>query len=98
MEDVLAVYAEPYEPTRPQVHVEETTTHLIQEIRPAQPAQPERPPRDDDESERNGTRHLFLCVAPQAGWRPVQVTEQRTKRHFAYAMQCWWTKATQKPR
>jgi hypothetical protein len=87
MEDVLEVYAEPYDPTRPKVNFDETTKQLIQETRPPLPAQPGRPPRYDYEYERNGTRNLFLFVEPQVGWRHVQVTEQRTKLDFAYAMQ-----------
>jgi hypothetical protein len=49
MEDVLEVSAEPYEPTRPKVNVDETTKQRINEPRPALPAQPGRPQRDDYE-------------------------------------------------
>lgn len=87
MEDVLEVDAEPYDPTRPKVNFDETNKQLIKETREPRPAQQGRPQRYDYEYERNGTRHLFLCVEPQAGWRHVQVTEQRTKLDFAYAMQ-----------
>jgi hypothetical protein len=31
MEDVLEVYAEPYDPTRPKVNFDETTKQLIKE-------------------------------------------------------------------
>ena len=87
MEDVLEVYAEPYDPTRPKVNFDETNKQLIQETREPPPAQQGRPQRYDYEYARNGTRNLFLFVEPQAGWRHVQVTEQRTKLDFAYAMQ-----------
>jgi DDE superfamily endonuclease len=87
MEDVLEVYAEPYDPRRPKVNMDETSKQLVQETRPPQPAQPAQPPRYDYEYARNGTRNLFLFVEPQAGWRHVQVTEHRTARDFAYAMQ-----------
>jgi hypothetical protein len=60
---------------------------LIKETRRPLPAQPGQPQRFDDEYERHGTRNLFLFVEPQAGWRPVHVTEQRPKLDFAYAMQ-----------
>jgi hypothetical protein len=83
--DVLAVYAEPYDPTRPKVNFDETTTHRMQETRQPLPAQPGRPRRDDYAYARNGTRHLLLCVEPQAGRRPVRVTEQRTKVDCAHA-------------
>ena len=45
MEDVLEVYAEPYDPTRPKVNFDETTKQLIQETRQPLPAQPGRPQR-----------------------------------------------------
>jgi hypothetical protein len=86
MEDVLEVYAEPYDPTRPKVNFDETTKQLITETRQPLPARPGRPQRDDYEYERNGTRNFFLFAEPQAGRRHVQVTEQRTKVDFAYAM------------
>ena len=86
MEDVLEVYAEPYDPRRPKVNMDETSKQLVQETRPPQPAQPDRPARYDYEYARNGTRNLFLFVEPQAGWRHVRVTEHRTALDFAYAM------------
>lgn len=46
--DVLEVYAEPYEPPRPQVNVEATNTPLRKETRLPLPAQPGRPQRFDD--------------------------------------------------
>ena len=87
MEDVLGVYAEPYDPTRPKVNFDETTKPLMKETRLPLPAQPGWPQRYDYAYERNGTRHLFLFVEPQTGRRHVQVTEQRTKIDFAHAMQ-----------
>jgi hypothetical protein len=86
MEDVLEVYAEPYEPRRPKGNFDATNKQLIQEPRLPLPAQAGQPQRFDDEYERNGTRHLFLFVEPQAGRRLVHVTEQRTKVALAHAM------------
>ncbi len=87
MEDVLEVYAEPYDPNRPKVNFDETSKQLIKETRQPLPAQPGHPPRFDYEYERNGTRNLLLFVEPQTGRRHVHVTEQRTKLDFAYEMQ-----------
>ena len=87
MEDVLEVYAEPDDPRRPTVNVEETRKPLIQETRLPLPAQAGQPQRLDDAYERHGTRHLLLFVEPQAGRRHVPVTEQRTKVDLAHAMQ-----------
>ena len=62
MEDVLDVYAEPYDPTRPKVNFDETSKQLIQETRQPLPPQPGKPQRFDYEYERNGTRKsLSLC-------------------------------------
>jgi hypothetical protein len=87
MADVLDVYAEPYDPTRPKVNFAETSKQLLKETRRPLPAQPGKPQRFDDEYERHGTRHLFLFVEPQTGERHVQVTEQRTKVDLAHEMQ-----------
>src|SRR5258706_28251 len=85
VEDVLEVYAEPYDPKRPKVNFDETNTQLLKETRLPLPARPGQLQRFDDAYERNGTRNLFLFVEPQAGRRHVQVTEQRTKVDFAHA-------------
>ena len=87
MADVLEVDAEPYDPARPQVHFDETPKQRLTETRPPLPAQPGRPQRYDDAYERNGPRNLLLCVAPQAGRRPGQVSAQRPKVACAHAMQ-----------
>ena len=55
MEDVLDLYAEPYDPQRPVVCFDETSTQLLAETRPALPAQPGLPRRQDYEYRREGT-------------------------------------------
>ena len=40
MEDVLDLYAEPYDPQRPVVCFDETSTQLLSDVRPPLPAQP----------------------------------------------------------
>ena len=45
MEDVLDLYAEPYDPNRPVVCFDETSTQLLADTRPPLPAQPGRPRR-----------------------------------------------------
>lgn len=86
MEDVLDLYAEPYDAKRPKVNFDETSKQLIKEKRQELPAQPGRGVRYDYEYERVGTRNLFLFTEPQAGWRHVNVTEQRTMIDFAQQM------------
>ena len=86
MEDVLDLYAEPYDPQRLVVCFDETSTQLLADTRPPIPAQPGHPRREDYECRREGTRNLFLCIEPLAGWRHVAVTEQRTTQAFAHQM------------
>jgi hypothetical protein len=87
MEDVLDLYAEPYDPKRPKVNFDESSKQLIGEARQPLAAQPGQAARYDYEYKRNGTRNLFLFVEPQTGWRHVAVTEQRTMQDFAHPMQ-----------
>ena len=86
MEDVLDLYAEPYDPQRPKVNFDETSKQLIKETRHPLEARPGQPARFDYEYERNGTRNLFLFTEPQAGFRHINVTEQRTMKDFAHQM------------
>ena len=86
MEDVLDLYAEPYDPQRPVVCFDETSTQLLADTRPPMPAQPGCPRRQDCEYRREGTRNLFLACEPLAGWREVAVTERRTMQDFARRM------------
>ena len=55
MEDVLDLYAEPYDPRRPKVNFDEKSVQLIAETRTSLPAQPGQPARIDYEHQRNGT-------------------------------------------
>jgi hypothetical protein len=92
MEDVLDLYAEPYDPQKPLVCFDEVPKQLIQEVRtplPPQPKtedQPGQPARYDCEYARNGVANLFVLVEPLAGWRQVEVTQQLTKSDFAWQM------------
>ena len=86
LEDVLDLYAEPYDPRRPVVCFDETSTQLLADTRPALPAQPGLPLRQDYEYRREGVRNLFLACEPLAGWRQVAVTERRTMQDFAQQM------------
>jgi len=86
MEDVLDVYARPYDPKRPQVCFDELLVQLIAETRKPLPPKPGQPERFDYEYKRNGTRNLFFFFQPLAGWRHVLITEHRTKVDYAYAM------------
>ena len=70
MEDVLDLYEEPYDPQRPTVCFDETSTQLIGESRIPLPARPGRRERFDYEYRRNGTRNLFHALRATAGLAP----------------------------
>ncbi len=86
MEDVLDVYAQPYDPSYPQVCFDERPCQLISEKRIPLPAEPGQPPRYDYEYKREGTCNLFAFFQPLEGWRHIKVTSQRTAQDFAYCM------------
>ena len=66
MEDVLDLYAEPYDHQRPVICFDETSTQLLSETRPPLPPRLGLPWRQDYEYRREGTRNLFLACEPLA--------------------------------
>lgn len=78
MEDVLDVYHRPYDPTRPQVCLDETSKQLIEHTRVPIAASRGRPARVDDEYKRCGTANIFAAVEPLTGRALVEATEHRT--------------------
>ncbi len=86
MEDVLEVYTRPYDPSRPQVCLDEKNKQLVREVREPLAAKPGRVARHDYEYERNGTANLFIVCEPLAGWRHISVTERRTKLDWAHCI------------
>ncbi len=86
MEDVLELYAEPYDPRRPVVCFDETSTQLLSEARLPLPVRPGQARREDYEYRREGTRNLFLACEPLRGWRHVAITQRRTRQDFAHQM------------
>jgi len=87
MEDVLEVYTEPYNPNQPQVCMDETCKQLLADVRDPIPAQPGQPQREDYEYKREGVADLFMFFEPLTGKRFVKVTDQRTRKDWAHAMQ-----------
>jgi transposase len=86
MEDVLDLYAEPPDPTRPVVCFDESPTQLIGEVRQPIPAAPGQRERYDCEYKRNGTTNLFIFLDVHRPWRKVKVTDSRTALDFAACM------------
>jgi len=86
MEDVLDLYAEAPDPSRPVVCFDETPRQLIGEARVPIRAQPGKLARVDYEYVRNGTANVFMFVDVNRPWRHAKVTDQRTCIDFAHCM------------
>jgi DDE superfamily endonuclease len=87
MEDILALYEQPYDPLRPVVCFDERPCQLIGEVLAPIPMQPGRIKRQDDEYERQGTCCILIACEPVQGWRFVQVRMRRTAIDYALFMQ-----------
>lgn len=87
MEDTLEVYKKPYDPKNPKVCMDESSKQQIQEVRQPIEAKEGKPERYDTEYERNGVSNLFIFFEPLAGWRRVEVTDQRTATDWAEQIQ-----------
>jgi hypothetical protein len=83
MEDVLKLYEEPYDPTRPVICMDETSKQLVGETRTPVAPGPGKPQRIDYEYERRGTADVFIFTEPLGNWRCVEVTERRTRIDWA---------------
>ena len=86
MEDVLEIYAQPQDPARPVVCMDEQPVQLLKETRTPIPATTDHGRRVDYEYERAGTANIFMFTEPLAGWRQVQIRESKTKVDWAAEM------------
>jgi len=86
MEDVLDLYAEEPDPSRPVICFDESPTQLIGEVREPIPAEPGQLERFDCEYKRNGTANLFVFLDVHQSWRKVKVTDRRAAQDFAQCM------------
>jgi hypothetical protein len=83
MEDLLDLYAAPYDPAHPVVCLDERPVILRADVRPPRPPAPGRPRRRDSEYQRGGTACLAVAFDPHRGWRHIIPSQRRTKRDFA---------------
>lgn len=87
MEDILTLYAKPYDPREPVICIDEKSRQLVADTRPLTHTKEHKPRRRDHEYVRNGTRNLFVTVEPKGGYRTITVTSRRTRADFAGEMQ-----------
>lgn len=83
MYDILNLYAEPYDPKRPIVGIDEKPKQLIKDSKKPILMKPGSPERYDYEYIRNGTANIFIAIEFKAGKRTTRVTYRRTRRDFA---------------
>lgn len=87
MENLLKLYAKPYNPQEPVICFDEKSKQLLKDTRKGRPTKPGKPRRRDYEYERNGVRNIFLAVEPKAGFRTVSVTKHRKKPDLAHEIE-----------
>jgi hypothetical protein len=87
MEDILDLYAQPYDDSSPVICMDEKPVQLLDEARNPIPLKPGKPQRYDSEYIRNGTGCIFLFTEPLAGWRHVTACQRRTKIDWAKQIQ-----------
>jgi len=81
-QDVLDMYARPYDSARPVVCVDEAGKQLIGDVREPLPVRPGSPAKEDCHYVRGGMANLFMAFEPLAGKRHVEVTERKTSVDF----------------
>ena len=84
MEDVLEVYATPYDPEIPSICMDEKPYQMLDHSQEPLPMRPGKPLKEDYEYERKGSCSIFVFTEPHTGWRHVCAREQRTKIDWAH--------------
>ena len=84
MEDVLAVYARPYNPEKPVVCMDEKPYQLLDHVREPLPIRSGSTEKVDNEYIRNGTCSIFIFTEPLGGWREAEALPRRTKIDWAH--------------
>jgi len=84
MEDVLAVYARPYDPEFPIVCMDEKPFQLLDErYAPITMSESNHKLKYDCEYERKGSCSIFMFTEPLAGWRHALALPQRRSEDWA---------------
>lgn len=85
MEDVLKVYARPYDPRYPVVCMDEASRQLTSETR-VPFIDSHAVTHMDNEYVRHGQQSIFLATEPLGQWRTISVTDRRTAVDWAHFM------------
>ena len=83
MEDVLSVYARPYDERLPVICMDEKPVQLFANARKSFHSKDGRIEYEDNEYIRNGTASIFLFTEPLSGWRVADAQEHRAREDWA---------------
>jgi len=84
MEDVLSVYARPYDPEYPVVCMDEKPYQLVDErLKPIKMSADNHMEKCDYEYERAGTCSIFMFTEALTGWRYCIALQRRTSEDWA---------------
>lgn len=86
MENILGLYARPYDPLNPLWCFDERPCQLIGDTIVPLPVEPGKPKRQNYEYERHGVCSVLFAVQPHTGFCFVQVYKQRTALDYAHFM------------
>jgi hypothetical protein len=78
MEDILDVYALPYDEKIPLICMDEQPVQLLTDRYEGIPMKPGSVKKEDFQYIRNGTCSIFMFTAPLESWRHVDAQEHRT--------------------
>lgn len=84
MEDILDVYATPYDENCPVICLDEKPYQLLDERREPIPMKQNSPEKIDNEYEKNGTCSIFVMCEPLNGWHHANARQRRTSVDYAH--------------
>lgn len=83
MEDILELYAMPYDRDYPLICMDEQPVQLLGHKLTPLPIIPGQVKKEDYEYIRNGSCSIFMFTEPLGGWRHVCASQRRTKKDWA---------------
>lgn len=82
MENVLEVYAQPYDALHPVICLDESPKQLLEDKRAAL-QQKDGSWKVDSEYKRHGVAELYMLFEPLTGWREVEVRDKHARLDWA---------------
>ncbi len=86
MENILSLYAQAPDETRPVINIDEAGKQLVQDITPPCPMKPGHDEKVDYEYRRGGVANIFMMMDRHNGWRRAKPTTHKKAQDFAMCM------------